>query len=85
MAGWLLPMGLMGLIYFMMMRRVSSKGGPLNLGRSRAKVFDANTSEKVTFAAPCWSLIPLTVPERMPAIFTGSPFDSPVASDMIAE
>jgi cell division protease FtsH len=48
-AGWLLPMGLMGVIYFMMMRRVSSKGGPLSLGRSRAKVFDANTSEKVTF------------------------------------
>jgi cell division protease FtsH len=50
MAGWLLPMGLMGAIYFMMMRRVSSKGGPLSLGRSRAKVFDANTSERVTFA-----------------------------------
>jgi cell division protease FtsH len=49
-AGWLLPMGLMGLIYFMMIRRVSSKGGPLSLGRSRAKIFDATASEKVTFA-----------------------------------
>jgi cell division protease FtsH len=49
-AGWLLPMGLMIGIYLMMMRRVSSKGGPLNLGRSRAKIFDATASEKVTFA-----------------------------------
>jgi cell division protease FtsH len=49
-AGWLLPMGLMIGVYLMMMRRVAAKGGPLSLGRSRAKVFDANTSEKVTFA-----------------------------------
>jgi cell division protease FtsH len=49
-AGWLLPMGLMGLIYFMMIRRVSSKGGPLSLGRSRAKIFDATATDKVTFA-----------------------------------
>jgi cell division protease FtsH len=49
-AGWLLPLGLMGLIYFMMIRRVSSKGGPLSLGRSRAKIFDATATDKVTFA-----------------------------------
>jgi cell division protease FtsH len=49
-AGWLLPMGLMVGIYLMMIRRVSSKGGPLSLGRSRAKIFDATASEKVTFA-----------------------------------
>jgi cell division protease FtsH len=49
-AGWLLPMGLMIGVYLMMMRRVSSKGGPLSLGRSRAKIFDATASEKVTFA-----------------------------------
>ncbi|HXU82583.1 MAG TPA: ATP-dependent zinc metalloprotease FtsH [Polyangia bacterium] len=49
-AGWLLPMGLMLGIYLMMIRRVSSKGGPLNIGRSRAKIFDATASEKVTFA-----------------------------------
>jgi cell division protease FtsH len=49
-AGWLLPMGLMIGIYLMMIRRVSSKGGPLSLGRSRAKIFDATASEKVTFA-----------------------------------
>src|SRR5205814_6382255 len=49
-AGWLLPMGLMAAIYFMMIRRVSSKGGPLSLGRSRAKIFDATAGDKVTFA-----------------------------------
>jgi cell division protease FtsH len=49
-AGWLLPMGLMIGIYLMMIRRVSSKGGPLSLGRSRAKIFDATASEKVTFS-----------------------------------
>jgi cell division protease FtsH len=48
--GWLLPMGLMAGLYFMMMRRVSSKGGPLSLGRNRAKIYDENASEKITFA-----------------------------------
>jgi cell division protease FtsH len=48
-AGWLLPMALMIGVYLMMIRRVSSKGGPLSLGRSRAKIFDATAAEKVTF------------------------------------
>jgi cell division protease FtsH len=48
-AGWLLPLGLMVGIYLMMIRRVSSKGGPLSLGRSRAKIYDENASERVTF------------------------------------
>jgi cell division protease FtsH len=49
-AGWLLPLGLMAGLYFMMMRRVAAKGGPLSLGRNRAKIYDENATEKVTFA-----------------------------------
>jgi cell division protease FtsH len=48
-AGWLLPLGLMVGIYLMMIRRVSSKGGPLSLGRNRAKIYDENATERVTF------------------------------------
>lgn len=48
-AGWLLPMTLMIGIYLFMMRRVSSRGGPLSLGKNRAKIYDENASERVNF------------------------------------
>src|SRR5437762_4960523 len=48
-AGWLLPMGFMVGIYFLVMRRVSARGGPLSIGRNRAKIYDENASEKVSF------------------------------------
>ncbi len=48
--GWLLPMGVMLGLYFFMMRRVTQRGGPLSLGRNRAKIYDENATEKVTFA-----------------------------------
>ncbi len=47
---WLLPMGIMIGLYMVMMRRVSSRGGPLSLGRNRAKIYDENATEKVTFS-----------------------------------
>ena len=48
-AGWLLPMGLMIALYLFVMRRVSARGGPLSLGKNKAKIYDENASEKVTF------------------------------------
>jgi cell division protease FtsH len=48
-AGWLLPVALMAGVYFMMIRRVSSRGGPLSLGRNKAKIYDENATDKITF------------------------------------
>jgi cell division protease FtsH len=48
-AGWLLPMALIFGLYVFMMRRVSQRGGPLSLGKNRAKIYDENAQGKVTF------------------------------------
>jgi cell division protease FtsH len=46
--GWLLPLGLLGAVYYFMMQRMS-KGGPLSLGRNKAKIYDDTQAGKVTF------------------------------------
>ncbi len=47
--GWLLPIGLLAGIYFLVMRRFSRGGGPLSLGKNRAKIYDETQHGKVTF------------------------------------
>ncbi|MBX7185098.1 MAG: ATP-dependent zinc metalloprotease FtsH [Vicinamibacteria bacterium] len=49
--GWLLPLVILAAIYVLVMRRLSpGTGGPLNLGRNRAKIYDETRHGKVTFA-----------------------------------
>ncbi|UTW60775.1 ATP-dependent zinc metalloprotease FtsH [bacterium SCSIO 12741] len=51
--GWILPIGIMIVIWLFILRRMSGSSGPggqiFNIGKSRAKLFDENTSVKVTF------------------------------------
>ena len=54
--GWLLPIGIIVLFSYMMMKRMSNMGaggGPggqlFNIGRSKAKLFDENSEVKITF------------------------------------
>jgi cell division protease FtsH len=46
--GWIVPMALLGGIYWFGMRRL--RGGPLTFGKSRAKIFDRNEHDGVSFA-----------------------------------
>ncbi len=48
--GWMLPLGIMLAIYFFGVRMMSKGGGPLTIGRNRAKVYDESKSSGVTFA-----------------------------------
>jgi cell division protease FtsH len=48
--GWLLPIGIMVLLYGWGMRRMGKTGGPLSFGSSRAKIYDASQAQPVTFA-----------------------------------
>jgi cell division protease FtsH len=48
--GWLLPIGLLVGIYVLVMRRFGrGAGGPLSLGKNRAKIYDETQHGKVTF------------------------------------
>jgi len=48
--GWLLPIGLLVGIYILVMRRFGrGGGGPLSLGKNRAKIYDETQHGKVTF------------------------------------
>src|SRR5579862_3621307 len=47
--GWLPFVLLIGLYWFAM-QRMAKRGGPLSLGRSRAKVYDRNADQRITFA-----------------------------------
>ncbi len=47
--GWLVPIGILGAIWFFMMRRMQSRGGPLNIGRNKATIYDATQQARVTF------------------------------------
>ena len=48
--GWLLPIGLLAGIYILVMRRFGpGAGGPLSLGKNRAKIYDETQHGKVTF------------------------------------
>jgi len=47
---WLLPIALLGGIWFFLMRRLQGgRGGPLSLGRNKARIYDATQAGKVTF------------------------------------
>ena len=46
---WLPFVVLIGLYWFAM-QRMARRGGPLNLGRSRAKIYDRNAGDRITFA-----------------------------------
>jgi cell division protease FtsH len=47
--GWVLPLGVLALIYGWGMRRVGKGVGPLSIGKSKAKIYDVPESERVTF------------------------------------
>ncbi|HXY39712.1 MAG TPA: AAA family ATPase, partial [Vicinamibacteria bacterium] len=46
---WLLPIGVLVGIWFMVMRKLQGRGGPLSIGRSKAKIYDETQDGKVTF------------------------------------
>jgi cell division protease FtsH len=45
---WLLPMGVLAALYFVVTRRMA-KRGPLSFGKSAAKIYDRTRDQKVTF------------------------------------
>lgn len=51
--GWIIPIGVMIVIWIFIMRRMGAGGGPggqiFNIGKSKATLFDRDTSVKVTF------------------------------------
>jgi len=47
--GWVLPIGIMFLLYSFLMRRVAAKGGPLSFGKNRARIYDVSSAQKITF------------------------------------
>jgi cell division protease FtsH len=47
--GWILPFAVLFGIYMLVMRRVSTKAGPLSVGKAQAKIYDRNATEPVTF------------------------------------
>lgn len=46
---WSLPMLLLGVGLFFVMRNARNRAGPMSFGKSKAKVFDANAKDRVTF------------------------------------
>jgi cell division protease FtsH len=46
--GWILPIALLGGLWFLFMRRMG-RGGPLSLGKNKAKIYDATQHGRVTF------------------------------------
>ncbi len=46
---WLLPVGVLVGIWFFVMRRLQGRGGPLSIGRSKAKIYDEAEHGKVSF------------------------------------
>jgi len=50
-ASWLLPLALFGGLWFFVVKRAAKMdGGPLGVGKSRAKIYDLARTERVTFA-----------------------------------
>jgi len=47
--GWLLPFGLLWLLWSVGMRRIGRGAGPLSFGKSRPKIHDLNQQERATF------------------------------------
>src|SRR5512143_2528410 len=46
---WLLPIAVLAGIWFLLMRRLQGKGGPLSIGKNQARIYDATKAGKVTF------------------------------------
>jgi len=47
---WLLPIGLLAAIWFFLMRRLQgARGGPLSIGKNKARIYDASEAARVTF------------------------------------
>jgi cell division protease FtsH len=47
---WVLPIGVLAAIWFFLMRRLQGgRGGPLSIGRNKARIYDATKAAKVTF------------------------------------
>lgn len=47
---WLLPIGLLAAIWFFLMRRLQgARGGPLSIGKNKARIYDASEVGRVTF------------------------------------
>jgi len=48
---WLLPIAVLGGIWFFLMRRLQGggRGGPLSIGKNKARIYDATKASKVTF------------------------------------
>ena len=47
---WLLPIALLGAVWFFLMRRMQGgRGGPLSIGKNKAVIYDATRHGKVTF------------------------------------
>jgi cell division protease FtsH len=47
---WLLPIGLLAAIWFFLMRRLQGgRGGPLSIGKNKARIYDASQAARVTF------------------------------------
>jgi cell division protease FtsH len=48
--GWLLPIAVLGGIWFFLMRKMQGgRGGPLSIGKNKARIYDATQAGKVTF------------------------------------
>ncbi|GAB4111239.1 MAG: ATP-dependent zinc metalloprotease FtsH [Sandaracinaceae bacterium] len=47
--GWVLPLLFLGGLWWLIMRRVAQREGPLSVGKSQAKIYDRNREDRVTF------------------------------------
>ncbi|MFO0709963.1 MAG: ATP-dependent zinc metalloprotease FtsH [Sandaracinus sp.] len=47
--GWLIPIALLMGLWWLIMRRVGQRAGPLSVGKSQAKIYDKNREDTVTF------------------------------------
>jgi len=46
---WVLPLALLAGVWFLVMRHLGRRGGPLSVGRNKAKIYDEGQQSKVTF------------------------------------
>lgn len=46
---WVLPLALIGAVYFFAMRRMRRGVGPMSFGENKAKIYDENQKDRVTF------------------------------------
>jgi cell division protease FtsH len=46
---WLLPIAVLAGIWFLLMRKLQGRGGPLSIGKNQARIYDATKAGRVTF------------------------------------